>query len=365
VLTSLNPLGNITKYIMNDTGILVYVPDSKSFIDQFWGLYYSVQYSKKNRTKFSFVIMCKEGAKEKLPKDNCVYFVREKEMCEYEGYQYKYSGHPYKYINSWYHFFDEEVVEYLRNNFYNLLRIDVDTFVTPIGNHLGVLEGEIKVGQGGYASAESTENLKKTCENLGIPFIKELHNIGSTWFGGTKEVIDLGQHACKYAKHLLNEDEVFKVGEGKWPKWYAGVITMYAGHLAACKCGYTMIPFQLDAGTAGDILWDSCYTSHCWHTREYFSKFQFADGFYDEITVTKEDWEKSRKLCDYAGWCAQEGRSRRRDIYKYTDEEMNMPLHPQPTFTFSDDITLISIDLQKQNIKIEITENGKVHIHRN
>ena len=354
---------------MKDTAILVYIPDEQSFIDQFWGLYYSVQHSKQNREKFSFVIMCTEGAEKKLPKDNCVYFTREKELSEHEGFQYKYSGNPYKYINSWHHFSDDEVIAYLRDNFNNLLRIDVDTFVTPSGYLLGVVQGEIKVGTGGYASAESTVNLRRTCADLNIPYKEEIHNLGSTWYGRTNDVIDLGRTALKYAKYLLNEDAVFKEHEGEWPIWYAGVITMYAGHLAACKCNYKMTPFRLDIGTSGDEKWDSCYTAHCWHSGEFFSKFKFAAGDYDSLTPTRKDWEKSGMLSDYGLWCAWYGRKDRRNIYTYaTDSDDSTP----ETVTInnivpleSDGAALVTVDLRKQNIQITITENGQIHIRRN
>ena len=43
------------------TAILVYVPDNKTFIDQFWGLYESTLISK-NKGAFEFVIVAPQTA---------------------------------------------------------------------------------------------------------------------------------------------------------------------------------------------------------------------------------------------------------------------------------------------------------------
>ena len=95
------------------TAILVYVPDTKTFIDQFWGLYHSTLISK-NKGAFDFVVVAPQTAVEKLPQENCRIFPRD-ELSLDEKYRTKYNNEPYRYVNSFHHFVDAEVIQFLKD----------------------------------------------------------------------------------------------------------------------------------------------------------------------------------------------------------------------------------------------------------
>lgn len=309
---------------MAETGILVYVPDSQGFIDQFWGLHHSVVHNKDNRHKFKFVVMCKPSTVEKLPQQNCVFFLRDEELADVpsENFKYLFNQKPYKFINSFHHFHDEEVISFMRQNFFYLLRLDVDTFVTPTAYALGCENNEIKVGNGGYSTEDVLERLEAHATKLEIPFRKDVHAIGSTWFGHTEDVIKLGQETVKYVRYLINEDGLFKVCEGKWPDWFAGVILLYGGHLATAASDYKITKFPFDVGTTTTEGLTEAYTLHCWHSDDYFSKFMMTMGKYDDRRFSKKDYERTGNINDYAMFCATTGKLRRQVQYLFPGESL-------------------------------------------
>lgn len=335
------------------TAILVYVPDTKTFIDQFWGLYESTLI-KNNKGAFNFVIITPETAVEKLPKKYCRIFPRE-ELSLDERYRTKYNNEPYRYLNSFHHFVDAEVIEFLEANYLYCFRLDVDTFVTPSAYMLGAQLGEIKVGIAGYYGEYPKQHLQAHCESLGFPFRHD-YPIGSTWFGHTKDIIEAGKATVEFCEYLINEDSTFIKEEGVWPDWYAGVILLYAGHLAFCKLDHLKaIQFKFDVGVSGDQRVDGVYSLHCWHTSQFFSKFVFAAGDYEGLQV--ENWVKSRKTSDYAHFCAHKGQTNRRKLYLYDDEE-SLGIQQDE----DDAGSMIRICLDKLGKVIHISEQGEVEI---
>ena len=53
-----------------------------------------------------------------------------------------------------------------------------------------------------------------------------LFNLGASWYGRPRKVIDAARIAANFTVRLLNE--AFPDGEvNEWPKWYVGVASMY------------------------------------------------------------------------------------------------------------------------------------------
>ena len=246
------------------------------------------------------------------------------------------------------------VIQFLKDNYQYCFRLDVDTFVTPQAYLLGAQPGEIKVGHGGYYGDIPKQHLKDHCESLGFSFC---HNypIGSTWFGHTKDILEAGKTALEFCEYLISQDPTFSEKEGSWPEWYAGVITMYAGHLAFCKLSHLKVNiFKFDVGVTDKQCIDEAYSLHCWHTPDFFSKFAFAAGDYKETEV--EDWARSRRASDYAYFCASKGQSSRRKRYMYDDEI-------DAVEEIRGDI-IARVCLDKHGIVINVSDGGEVEIRK-
>jgi hypothetical protein len=336
--------------------VLVYVPDAKTYIDQFWGLYESTLISKDNEDTFDFVIIAPQTAVGKLPQKNCHIFSRE-ELSTEEKYRTKYNNEPYRYINSFHHFVDGEVCEFLKNNYEYCFRIDVDTFVTPSAHLLGADPGKVKVGHGGYYGEVPKQHLKAHCSSLGFSFCHD-YPIGSTWFGRTNDILEAGKATVEFCEYLINKDSTFVEEEGVWPDWYAGVILLYAGHLAFCKLDHIDVEvFKFDVGVTDDQSVDGAYSLHCWHSHDFFSKFRFAAGQYEDMQ--SDDWVKTRKASDYAFFCASKGQGNRRKLHLYEGEHHT----PAQKEEVSED-SIVRIYLDKPGITINISEQGAVEIRK-
>ena len=92
-----------------------------------------------------------------------------------------------------------------------------------------ILGKDIITGTAAYASETARKKLPVIISNLGLPD-QNIANIGSTWFSTTENMIRQGARTLDFVSYFLKNE--FEKHEGKWPQWYAGVILLYAGHVA-------------------------------------------------------------------------------------------------------------------------------------
>jgi len=295
-----------------DSIIIVYVPDGKrNLLEQFFGLYYSVTQKTDLYERFDFLVACPKKIKNKLASQNMPHceFIEVPELSDTDDFKYVYSKRPYGYVNSYAPFVSAKCIDHIKKYKYSL-RIDVDTFLCPSTKNLLLKDNEIIVSTGGYASAQSTAKLAKILVQKGLPN-QAIHNIGSTWFALSETMITESVKTLAWCKYLLKEK--FSEHEGKWPKWFAGVVSMYAGYLAinSSKLNITKTP-KLDFFASSDKSVDDFYSIHCWHSDAFFSKFAFMNQKYK----ARKENPGSKKCNEYAYDCALNGRAMLNEIEK-------------------------------------------------
>lgn len=282
-----------------DSVIIVYIPDKGNFLEQFYGLYYSATVKTKLYKKFDFLVCGPQSIKNKIPKEHCI-FVELPEISKMSHFKYVYSGNSYGYADSFAPFVDEECIEILLNYKY-CLRLDVDTFLCEGILNTNIGDKDIVTGTAAYASKTARQKLPIIMKNLGLPD-QNVANIGSTWFCTTENMIRQGARTLDYVSYFLKHE--FDKHQGKWPQWYAGVILLYAGHVAINSSQLNIDKTdKFDYYSTSDNNAKDYYTIHCWHTEKFFSKFAFAAGKYKD----RDSIPESVRCDEYSFDCALNG----------------------------------------------------------
>lgn len=286
---------------MKKIAIIVFVPNKQHLIQQFFGLYYSVMLHPRLRSEVDFVIGCSVEISDIFQLDNCV-LAHTREISNDPEFKFAYSNNEYGYINSWSHFTDSESIDLILSYTY-ALRIDVDTFLSPKILDIELAADEILVGNGGYIGEEQTKkNLLRLAEEQSLVH-RAKHNLGSTWYTHSNIMVEVGLAALDCAKYII--DHEFTKDEGEWPKWYAGVTTMYAGELALNNTAYSITKSnKFDANSTNASSINDVFTIHSWHTDEFFSKHAFHAGKYDLRTHTSN----FECIHNYSFLCAHTGK---------------------------------------------------------
>ena len=214
-----------------DSVIVVYIPDQQHFIDQFYGLWYSLVRKTDLYRKYDFLVAGPASIGGKIPKLHCR-FVGMEELSSQKDFQYVYSGDGYGFVNSFAPFIDHQCIEIIDRYKY-CLRLDVDTFVCPGLQSIQCADDEIIVGMGWYSGETVRPKLAEILKSRNLPD-QNIHNIGATWFAPSPTMIEAGAKTIEYVKYLLEYHFAESIGcfpIGQEPTWWAGVCTMYGGHL--------------------------------------------------------------------------------------------------------------------------------------
>jgi len=185
----------------------------------------------------------------------------------------------YKFINSVYYLTTSEAKDCVGKYEY-CLRTDNDVFLTK--NLLTVKPRLPMFGVGYYVlTQEVAQKLVDIANKLNIRHYY-IHNIGSTILHKPEAVIAYSREQLQIAKYLLENE--FKE-EGTWPNWFKGVLTMYAGELAAIKLffnGTNLGGFDC-MSMSGDPIGSTDYHIHAFHTEQFFSKHGYRAGKYNHL----------------------------------------------------------------------------------
>lgn len=192
------------------------------------------------------------------------------------------------------------LAEYKTENPYDyLMRVDLDTFITPgYAVWLPSNISSIVVGTGGYGSENANNHLRWTAtQKLGLKD-SGLLGLGSTWYGASRLMIATAKTTVSVMRWLhtqeFTEYEKCCNGIDGWPHWHWAVLLLYGGHIALNQLGPEHVQksvtgfAEMDSGsTSNDALSDSIKHIHCWHTDEMFSKFAFESGKYSKTDLTE------------------------------------------------------------------------------
>ena len=284
---------------MKQRVIAVYLPDSKNFINQFYGLYYSLVFKTDLYKKFDLLVSGPSSIKRKIPSKYC-HFVATDDLSSNPRFCYRYSGNSYGYLNSFIPFVDQKCKDILLRYEY-CLRVDVDTFACPGLHNIECAKDEIITGNAAYSSETARIRLPEIMSNLNLKD-QNIHNIGSTWYSATQDMINAGEETIKYVEYFLENH--FSKHEGSWPQWYAGVILLYAGHLAINSSGLKITKTdKLDYYSTSSNKVTDYYILHCWHTDSFFSKHWFMNDRYKGRKTISD----SLKCNEYSYDCITKG----------------------------------------------------------
>jgi len=277
---------------MKNTAITVYIDNKPHLVTEFGWLYRSWLYSGSNKT--SDIVAFHHPDIESLPKDDGVIYIPHKPLTESSLMWSK-----YPFINSiWY--LTQPEAEFLVGYKY-LMRTDTDVFLTPNFPNLQPRLAVFGIGMFADTPAVVTR-LAAVAERWGIQ--PSLNNIGSTFMAYSNHALQYNRLHYEYCEKLVREE--FHESDGAWPGWYIGVLTMYAGQLAALKyfgAGLTMGGLDVHC-MSQDQMCSTDYHIHAWHTWQYFSKFKWRKGEYRDYDMDKLD---KNCIADYCLWIAGPG----------------------------------------------------------
>lgn len=273
---------------MRDVAITTYIDNNNDCMAEFKWLYNSWIYSKSNEMSDIVVFHNPSIKKEFFVDYPDVKFVPLVPLSEKDT-----SWKDYKFINSVYFLTTMEASQVLLPYRY-VLRTDCDVFITP---HFKNLRPRLATFGVGLFAVEPivAARLAQISDKWGIKSV--FNNVGSTVMAGSNYLLQYNHIHLEYCKKLRMDE--FKDGYGKWPGWFFGVLTMYAGQLATNSyfgTGITMGGLDVHCMARSEMC-KTDYHIHAWHTYDYFSKFQWRRGDY-----TSFDMEKLNKNC-IADYC--------------------------------------------------------------
>jgi hypothetical protein len=186
------------------------------------------------------------------------------------------------------------------DNYDNLLRTDLDTFITP---GFGKLELPEKVaiitGRGGYYSRNTALRLDWIAtKKLGLKY-NHYENVGSTWYGHSKLLVAAGRLSIAVMQWLSTQEftefeSLLISGTAGWPNWYKPVMSMYSGDIAINTISTDRLrqsniggefSFDRPASTFDFELPDSVQHLHSFQVQEPFSKLRFKTGDYANMSL--------------------------------------------------------------------------------
>lgn len=270
-----------------DTAIAVYIDNSDELIREFYWLYRSwlLSGSVAGADIVAFIHPGIEGRK--LPMSEGLVYVPLNPLTEVEP-----EWRDYPFINST-HFLTTPEASILTDYRY-VLKSDCDCFLTR--NFPKLKPRLATFGIGLFALVPKvTVRLADISARWGIPTV--LNNVGSTFMAETNTALFYSQVHMEYCRRLKQEE--FKDGNGEWPGWFFGVLTMYAGQLAAnAVFGSGMVQGGLDVHSmAHSKISDTDYHIHAFHTYDDFSKFKWRRGEYAEVNLSELDPEMINQYC--------------------------------------------------------------------
>ena len=264
---------------MKDVAVTTYIDDNQNLINEFGWLYRSWRYSRSDRTSDLIVFYNPIIKHDKLPDDPDVIYIPSKPLTKKDN---KWVDYPF--INSTYFLTTPEAAELSKYPY--LLYTDNDCFLTP--NFSSLRPRLATFGIGMYAQVpEVVIRLAQIAEKWGI--IPQFNNIGATFMACGDLAIEYKKLHMEYCERLLQDE--FLNGVGQWPGWYQGVLTMYAGNLAAnAFFGTGLVMGGLDCHCMAQApMCPTDYHIHAWHTYDFFSKFDWRAGKYKDVDMIKLD----------------------------------------------------------------------------
>ncbi len=269
--------------------IATYIDNQPHLIIEFGWLYRSWLYSDSWKASQIVAFYNPNINMQLLPKDDTIIYVPLPPLTEVDK-----SWNNYPFINSIWYLTTPEA-EFL-TGFDYVLRTDNDCFLTP--NFPNLQPRLATFGIGMYAQRPKVViRLAEIAEKWGI--LPNFNNVGSTFMMHGNLALVYSKLQLEYCERLRKEE--FKNGPGEWPEWFFGVLSMYAGNLAANAffgMGLTLGGLDIHC-MSNDPICPTDYHIHAWHTYEHFSKFKWRQGEYKNWDLNNLDKNRISDYCLY------------------------------------------------------------------
>jgi hypothetical protein len=276
---------------MKDVAIATYIDNVPNLIIEFGWLYKSWLYSGSWVTSEIVAFYNPIIDTGLLPRDGGVIYIPLTPITESHK-----EWDRYKFINSVWFLTTKEATELLKYKY--VLRTDCDCFLTPYFSSLRPRLAAF--GAGMFADDSSVViKLAEVAKRWGI--YPSFNNVGSTLMATSEQVLQYSHVHFEYCRKLGLEE--FQNGPGKWPGWYIGVLSMYAGQLAAMSYfqnGLTIGGLDLHCMAETEMC-NTDYHIHAWHTWQYFSKLRWRKGEYKDVDLSTLN---KNSIADYCLWIA-------------------------------------------------------------
>lgn len=279
---------------MKTTAIAVYIDNKENIITEFGWLYNSWLLSGSWRTSRIVAFHHPAISQDDLPKDNDIEYIPLAPLTERET-----EWRDYPFINSVWFLTVPEASMLAKYKY--VLKTDCDCFLTPYFPDLRPRLATFGAGMFAY-DPDVAIRFVTIAKKWGISPV--FNNVGSSFMAHSGMVLQQMQTQMEYCRKLKAEE--FKNGYGTWPGWYQGVLTMYAGQLAA----WSIFSFGMNIGgldvhcMAREQMSPQDYHIHAWHTDGYFSKHKWRLGEYRNYDMNALD---KTMIADYCLWIAGAG----------------------------------------------------------
>lgn len=252
--------------------VVVYVPNNSLYVNELWLLAECFNYIGLWEST-DLVVFTPKETPNLPPKCVCIPAIDVENNSKW--YNHIYGGH-YKFMNS-----IECLLQSDQLHRYDwILRTDTDVFLTPVFKSW--YPDKFTTGAGYYCHENFTENkLKGISKKLNMKHWG-VHNIGSSWYGKTKEVLQIAKSTIDATFYIFHEE--FKENKGEWPKWYMGVSLLYGGEIAVNnKFGKDFVNGKLDFPSSSESMVSDHPHIHCLQDDHDFSKLKYQNGHYCDI----------------------------------------------------------------------------------
>lgn len=272
----------------------MYIDNNPAMLEEFQWIYKSWIYSGVWQ-RSDLIAVCHPEMFSHLPSDDPNVFRIIAEPLSHAGS--KWEGYPF--INS-IGCLTGERVAHLSGKYKWLLRTDADVFLTRNMAHFR--PSFPVLGRGRYAeNADVWSHMVAFCEAHGVEH-KRVFGCGHSIMAESSLVLFFLERQMYWCERLLEHFSHF--GQGAWPGWFRGVLTMYAGEIAAnenydafCSHSYQRI-LDLESYVTEPIDGLTLHI-HAIHTDTYFSKHRYRNGEYSHIS--RKDLDRKR-VNQYAHW---------------------------------------------------------------
>ncbi|WON75696.1 hypothetical protein [Serratia sp. UGAL515B_01] len=276
-------------------GIMTYIDNSQRMLEEFSWLYKSWIYSGCWKTS-DLIVVHHPALTNQLPREPGIVLISQESFSQHHP-----QFHDYPYINS-IACLSGPHIDYIIQRYQWVLRTDADVFLT---RHLANLTPLFPIhGRGNYhLNAKFREKMLDFCRRHGVEH-RYSFGCGSSLLLRTELMIPFLQRQIYWCHKLIEEFGTDQANWGVWPEWCRGVLSMYAGEIAANErwdcylrdSRERILDVESEKSGLIDIL-----TLHI-HATQYkvgFSKLRYHAGDYKDIDPETLDRNRIDHYCTW------------------------------------------------------------------